>query len=124
MPNPSHGFEPTPATDTNLNRVQNAVKQALNVLAENVQKAIDAMGLSTKQATWQTIGVKTRDQLRRLRGDADGVNGPRSIILSGTTIPFDGGQATYVWDPAFTTADNGTTIIAVSGVSPGRWRRV
>ena len=124
MPNPAHGFGPTPAGDTSLNRVQNAVKQALDTLADNIQKAVDAMGLSTKQAVWQTIGVKTIDQLRRLRGDADGVVGPRSIILSGTTKPFDGGQATYIWDPASPLADNGTTVIAVSGISLGRWRRV
>jgi hypothetical protein len=122
MPNPAHGFGPTPAGDTNLNRVQNAVKQALDTLAENIQKAVDAMGLSTKQTVWQTVGVKTRDQLRRLRGDADGVVGPRSIILSGTSTPMDAGRAVYIWDPASSAADNGTTVIAVSGVSAGRWR--
>jgi len=124
MPNPAHGFEPTQAGDINLNRVQNAVKQALNVLAENVQKAIDAMGLSTKQAAWQTIGVKTRDQLRRLRGDADGVVGPRSAILSGTSVPMDAGRGVFIWDPASVLADDGANTLVVSGVSAGRWRRM
>ena len=45
-------------------------------------------------------------------------------IASAYSTPGDGGGGTFVWNPTDTRADNGGTIIAVTGIAMGRWNRV
>lgn len=44
--------------------------------------------------------------------------------ILGYTTPGDGGGGHFYWDSTSITADNGGTIIAVTGVATGRWKRV
>lgn len=47
--------------------------------------------------------------------------------LIGNAAAFDQAGLWYAWDPALTTAGNDTTIVqptAITGASPGRWRKV
>lgn len=48
------------------------------------------------------------------------VNGA-SIQVSGYYAANDGGGGTYVWNSTSTAADNGGTVIQVTGVATGRW---
>jgi len=45
-------------------------------------------------------------------------------IASGLTTPNDGNGGTFIWDAASVLADNGMTVIQVTGVTTGRWLRV
>lgn len=50
-----------------------------------------------------------------------GVANGTAVQLSGYHAAGDGGGGTYVWDSTSTAADNGGTIIKVTGVATGRW---
>lgn len=46
------------------------------------------------------------------------------IFVEGYANTGDGGEGTFFWDPASTATDNDGTVIKVSTVTTGRWRRV
>lgn len=46
------------------------------------------------------------------------------VFMRGYLLAGDGGEGFFVWNATSTTADNGGTIIQVSGVATGRWTRV
>lgn len=46
------------------------------------------------------------------------------VYLIGYTSAYDGAEGFFVWDAASTVADDGGTVIGVSGVSTGRWKRL
>lgn len=65
------------------------------------------------------VAVDTVAQIRTI------TNAPsiQSILLKG--VPDKGrGGGTYIWDSTETAADDGATVIAVTGVATGRWVRV
>jgi hypothetical protein len=49
---------------------------------------------------------------------------PATINLQGYTAAGDGGGGLFYWNSTSTTADNGGTIIAVTGITTGRWIRI
>lgn len=53
-----------------------------------------------------------------------GANDRPHIYLGGYYDWLDGGQGAFAWNPTSTAADNGGTIIQVTGVTTGRWERV
>jgi hypothetical protein len=48
----------------------------------------------------------------------------QSINLLGYYNPGDGGGGLFYWDSASTDADNNATVIQVSGITTGRWKRL
>lgn len=130
MANPSHQFTPLRTSTDDLNRVQDKVKAALDLLADQVKRLVDAAVAAAKPATvtivLQTVAVTTHAQLRAQLGSNDGVSLPRAVIVAGDAIAFDGGQGVYAWDAASTLADNNTTVIQPTKqlIGPGRWRKV
>lgn len=64
--------------------------------------------------------VSSMAALRLVSGAEDG----QTIALSGYSSENDGGGGIFVWNATSTTADDGGTIIAPTGVGTGRWYRV
>jgi len=48
----------------------------------------------------------------------------RSVEVLGFYTEGDGGGGTFFWDASSTATDNGGTVIAATGVTTGRWKRV
>lgn len=63
--------------------------------------------------------IDTIATLRTVRGGA-----LSTVVVSGYYTINDGGGGQFYWNPTSTATDNNGTIIAVSGVSTGRWIRI
>lgn len=72
----------------------------------------------------KSVTLETLAALRRTVGDPLGEKGPRSIILAGGTDVMDATAGVWVWDPTSTLTDDGVSVIQVSGVIAGRWRKL
>lgn len=83
----------------------------------------DAQTLSWVASTskWTPVNqqVSTISQLR----STNPITATSTINLQGYTSAGDGGGGLFNWNPSSTTADNGGTIIAVTGIGTGRWIR-
>lgn len=75
---------------------------------------------SKAQVSVPQVTFNTLSDLRAQAGATQGVQ----VSLSGLTSSMDQNGGNYMWDAANTTADNGFTVVAVSGVSTGRWIRI
>ena len=72
----------------------------------------------------KAITLPTYLALRAQAGDTAGEKGPRACLLAGKSGPVDGGQGVFVWDAASTLTDDNATVIQVTGIVTGRWRKV
>lgn len=72
----------------------------------------------------KAITRATFADMRAAAGDINGELGPRVAMVAGKNTPMDGSQGVFAWDPTSQLADNNTTVLQVSGVATGRWRRV
>lgn len=77
--------------------------------------AVEAQTQLTSQTSFATVlnDLKTRV----------GTTGVQ-VLVSGLSTVNDNNGGTYMWDATSTTADNGFTVIQVTGVTTGRWLRV
>lgn len=129
-PNPAHFFEPIRTGDTDLNKVQDAVRAAFNTLADQVKRAIDSAVAAVKSATvttiLQAVAVTTHAQLRAILGSDDGISRPRAVIVAGNLAAFDTGQGVYIWDSASVAADDNNLVIKPTAqvTGAGRWRKL
>jgi hypothetical protein len=80
--------------------------------------------LPSRAPNLKSITLETLADLRKTVGDDQGEKGPRSLILAGGTANLDALTGVWVWDSLSTLADNGTTVIQVTGIAVGRWRKI
>lgn len=66
-----------------------------------------------------TPNVETIAALRLVDGNQN-----QTVSMSGYYAAGDGGGGSFYWDAASTEADNGGTIIKVTAVTTGRWKRI
>lgn len=109
-----HGFVPIRTNDDDLTKVQDRILAAFDKLASGI----------TPAAAWQGVTVNTHAQLRMIKGDPNGIGGPRAAIVGGNVLAVDGGQGVFVWDPGSTAADDDSTVIQSSQTTVGRWRKI
>lgn len=133
MATPAHNFAPQRGDSPALNTVQDKIKAALDLLADQVERAVKAAQAAATSAAsaaaFQKITFNTYNELRAVMGDPAGKAGPRGVIVAGTTAPKDGGEGVFVWDFTSTAVDNNATVIApvnAAGtvIQQGRWRKV
>lgn len=77
---------------------------------------------TNKYVSPNIIACPTLANLRLNRGPAD-LSGTAIALLFGNAAAFDQAVLIYVWDHDDVTGDNGTTFIAPTGVTTGRWRK-
>lgn len=68
------------------------------------------------------IVAPTLANLKLNRGPAD--RSGAVAILNGNAAEFDQASLRYTWDHDSVTAGNDTTVVAPTGVTTGRWRKV
>ena len=73
----------------------------------------------------ETLGVMDFNSINELKAfDVTTIGVNTSTNVLGYYSEGDGGGGTFFWDAASTDADNGGTVIAATGVTTGRWKRV
>lgn len=84
--------------------------------------AAQIQGLGSVSADNLNTYVLNTDYATQLRAFT-GLTGIK-IMVGGNAALADGGAGIFYWNASSTSADNGTTIIAPTGTSTGRWVRI
>lgn len=72
-----------------------------------------------QQVPVSLVGLSSVSDLRTLAPQS-----PEMATLLGTTSPTDGNGANYYWSATSTATDDGYNVIAVTGITTGRWIRM
>lgn len=122
----ANGFLATVATPTTTpvitmkTSVTGILKGTGTALTGAAPADFPTLNQNTTGYSGSTAGVVSIADLRLITGSVDG----EIITLAGYYAEADGGGGQFVWNAASTTADNGGTIIAPTGVPIGRWYRL
>lgn len=80
------------------------------------KNGVTDLDLVLKKSSFDSFTVNTVAELRNLKGKSN----VKASVLGYYEIG-DGGEGSYYWDSTSTLADNGGSVIQVTGVSTGRW---
>lgn len=81
-----------------------------------------AQGQGVVNANWLNGVEQTCDNVSQLRAFT-GIIG-NQVFMRGFSVPNDGGQGPFYWNPTATAIDDGVNVIRPTGVSVGAWIRI
>jgi pectate lyase-like protein len=80
-----------------------------------------AVALSPQKA--QAAADNGYGTISAIRGGPTNIVNNAVAVVLGHSAPYDGGGGLFYWDSASTESDNDATIVQISGVAIGRWKR-